>query len=78
MLNMRTSEKHRNKFLGSDQKFKNLFRNLELELKGLTVEKVDVLKSDTFVYVSGVVAWSLDIIQFSADYWPKQNVRRPR
>ena len=56
MLDIRTSEKHRNKFLGSDQKFKNLFRNLELELKGLTVEKVDVLKSDTFVYVSGVVA----------------------
>ena len=65
---MRTSEKHRNKFLGSDQKFKNLFRNLELELKGLTVEKVDVLKSDTFVYVSGVVAWSLEIIQFSTNY----------
>ena len=77
MLNMRTSEKHRNKFLGSDQKFKNLFRNLGLELKGLAFEKVDVLKSDTFVYVSGVVAWSLDISQFSDD-WPKQNVRRPR
>ena len=70
---MRTSKKHRNKFLGSDQKFKNLFRNLELELKGLVFEKVDLLKSDTFVYVSGVVAWSLDIIQFSADR-PKQNV----
>ena len=74
---MRTSEKHRNKFLGSDQKFKNLFRNLELELKGLVFEKIDLLKSDTFVYVSGVVAWSLDIIQFSADR-PKQNVWRPR
>ena len=64
---MRTSEKHRNKFLGSDQKFKNLFRNLGLELKGLAFEKVDVLKSDTFVYISSVVAWSLVIIQFSAD-----------
>ena len=39
---MRTSEKHRNKFLGSDQKFKNLFRNLGLELKGFAFEKVDV------------------------------------
>ena len=65
---MRTSEKHRNKLLGSDQKFKNLFRNLGLDLKGLVFEKVDVLKSDTFVYVSGVVAWSLDIIQFSTNY----------
>ena len=74
---MRTSEKHRNKFLGSDQKFKNLFRNLGLELKGSVFEKVDVLKSDTFLYVSSVVAWSLVIIQFSAD-WPKQNVRRQR
>ena len=64
---MLTSEKHRNKFLGSDQKFKNLFRNLGLELKGLAFEKVDVLKSDTFFYISSVVAWSLDISQFSAD-----------
>ena len=39
MLNMRTSKKHRNKFLGSDQKFKNLFRNLGLEVKGLAFEK---------------------------------------
>ena len=64
---MRTSKKHRNKFLGSDQKFKNLFRNLGLEVKGLVFEKVDIQKSDTFLYVSSVVAWSLVIIQFSAD-----------
>ena len=52
---MRTSEKHRNKFLGSDQKFKNLLRNLGLELKGLAFEKVDVHLFTSLVWWRGSV-----------------------